>query len=248
MYNNTLNQPLDPELRRKAAYLTLSEVMSEEQLMHALWMLEKRDQSADKLSYIGFVGVTAELMGINSSVVSSLYPKLNNNLSLPAEELPADPMPQMLTFKGIEDKQAGHSSQPPSTQQPTQKSGSNKNKRKGSVEMIVFVALICRLTSELSYPNNKTYLFFKEALTEQLHQSDVDDNNRIQLIAWSNTLNIKSFKNNFNHNELSKMFHCVYIAICEAEGPVVADKALNSAINFASTLKAAKDFSPRNLL
>lgn len=242
-----MNTPLNPGLRRRVAYLTLQGIMNDEQIMQALWMLEKRDQSADKLSFIGFVGVTAELMGINSSVVSSLYPKLNNNLSLPENELPADPMPQMLKFKGISGVQDPTKPVEEKKQQ-TDSMDRVQKKKNGNPEMVVFVAMISGLTSELGYRDSQSYSSFKEALAEQLHLCDLNNEHRAQLVQWSETLDLKAFKANFALNQVSKLFHCVYIATCEAEGPVSADNALNKAIQYASSLKVAKEFSPRNLL
>lgn len=96
-----LNKPLNLELRRRAAYLTLSEVLADDMLLQAMWMIEERDHSADRLAFLGFVGVTAEIFGIDAQIVSSLYVNLNNNLHLPIEELPPDPLPEMLKFRGI---------------------------------------------------------------------------------------------------------------------------------------------------
>lgn len=96
-----INKPLDLELRRRAAYLTLSEVLSGDMLLQAMWMIEERDPSADRLTFLGIVGVTAEIFGIDAQIVTSLYTRLNNNLLLSEYELPPNPMPEMLKFRGI---------------------------------------------------------------------------------------------------------------------------------------------------
>ncbi|MEE9397632.1 MAG: hypothetical protein V3V31_11540, partial [Methylococcales bacterium] len=96
-----LSHPLDLVLRRRAAYMTLAEVLSGDLLIQAMWMIEERDQSADRLTFLGFVGVTAEIFGVDNHNVSILYIKLNKNLNLPHDDLPPDPLPEMLKFRGI---------------------------------------------------------------------------------------------------------------------------------------------------
>ena len=104
---NTL-QPLDLTRRRCAAYMTFSEVIKGDVLMQAMWMLEERDQYADKMTYIGFFGITAELLGLDNNVITTLYPKLNRNLDLPMASYPQDPIPQMLKFRGINKESVDH--------------------------------------------------------------------------------------------------------------------------------------------
>ena len=69
---NDLNNPLNLVLRRRAAYMALSEVLAGDQLTQAMWMIEERDQSADRLTFLGFVGVTAEIFGVDGHEVSIL--------------------------------------------------------------------------------------------------------------------------------------------------------------------------------
>ena len=94
-------KPLDLIFRRRAAYQVLSEVLSGTQLIQAMWMIEERDHAADRLTFLGIVGVTAELCGIENHIVSNLYLKLNKTLTSSDAELPADPYPEMLNFQGI---------------------------------------------------------------------------------------------------------------------------------------------------
>ncbi len=111
------NQPLSLVLRRCATLLTLSEVLSGKKLLQAMWMIEERDQLADRLTFIGIVGVTTEIFGIENEVITSLYIKLNRNLSRPSDELPDDPLPEMLKFRRLEQTDSEQSSvdsfQPP---------------------------------------------------------------------------------------------------------------------------------------
>ncbi len=99
--NNNLNEPLDLVLRRRAAFKVLSELLSGDLLIQAMWMIEERDHSADRLTFFGFVGVAAEIFGVTSHEVSMLYIKLNQYIGLSDDELPQDPLPEMLEFRGI---------------------------------------------------------------------------------------------------------------------------------------------------
>ncbi|MEE9338575.1 MAG: hypothetical protein V3U87_10875, partial [Methylococcaceae bacterium] len=109
--NNNLNEPLDLVLRRRAAFKVLSELLSGDLLIQAMWMIEERDHSADRLTFFGFVGVAAEIFGVASHEVSMLYIKLNQYIDLNDEELPQDPLPEMLEFRGIKQTVAPISSE-----------------------------------------------------------------------------------------------------------------------------------------
>ncbi len=231
---------LTPLLRRRAAFKVFSEVLEGDQLMRALWMLEERDQSADQIAFIGFFGATAELLGINSSVITTLYSKINRSLSLVDKELPPDPLPQMLKFRGIEKKPVQIESK------VSERKPSTRNK--GTPEMTVFVALISKAAAEAGYPETDTYNLFNEVFKEELINAKLDNDNRIQLFSWVDKLSLKVFKNNFVIDDLKIVVHCLYIALCEAFGPVKADDILNKAMNYASGLPAAKLFSPKNFL
>ena len=52
--NNNLNEPLDLVLRRRAAFKVLSELLSGDLLIQAMWMIEERDHSADRLTFFWF--------------------------------------------------------------------------------------------------------------------------------------------------------------------------------------------------
>ncbi len=209
--------------RRSAAYMTLSEVTQGEQLMRAMWMLEERDQSADKMTFIGFFGITAELLGINSSIITTLYPKLNRNLDLPKQELVDDPMPKMLAFRGI-----NTASQETVTNEkvvaPTKQKENAPDKTKGTPEMSVFAAFISKVASEAGYPKVESYNIFNEVFKEEIEEARVYSFNREQIISWVDALDIKVFKRNIDKSELSLMVHCMYVALCEAHGPVRADE------------------------
>ncbi len=231
MANNTV-QPLDLTRRRCAAYMTFAEVIKGEVLMQAMWMLEERDHFADKMTFIGFFGVTAELLGLDNNIITTLYPKLNRNLDLPEELYPQDPMPQMLKFRGASKDSTGVPAK----------------KIRGTPEMTVFAVLISSIIEETKFPNNPGYSAFKDTLKEELANIKLSKDNRQQILSWADALNLKSFKKNIAANELSSAVHCIYIALCEAFGPVEADSILNQAILRASKFPAAKTFPPRNFL
>ena len=109
--SNSLNEPLDLVLRRRAAFKVLSESLSGDLLIQAMWMIEERDHSADRLTFFGFVGVAAEIFGVASHEVSMLYIKLNQYIGLSNDELPQDPLPEMLEFRGIKQTDASISSE-----------------------------------------------------------------------------------------------------------------------------------------
>ncbi len=238
---------LDLTQRRSAAYMTLAEVTEGEQLMRAMWMLEERDQSADKMTFIGFFGITAELLGINSNIITTLYPKLNRNLDLPKQDLVDDPMPKMLEFRGI-NKASTETVTNKKTVAPTKQKESAPDKTKGTPEMSVFAAFISKVVSEAGYPEEESYNIFNEVFKEEIEEARVYSFNREQIIAWVDVLDIKVFKRNIDKPELSLMVHCMYVALCEAHGPVRADEILDLAISYASKIPAAKIFSPKNFL
>lgn len=94
-----INQPLNPVFRRRAAFKTLTKVLSGPQLYKAMWMIEDRDQTADRLTFLGMVGVTAELFGLDNQTVSKIYLHLNKVLQMQEAQLPLDPYQEMLDFR-----------------------------------------------------------------------------------------------------------------------------------------------------
>ncbi len=243
MARNTL-KPLDLTKRRCAAYMTFSEVINGEALMRAMWMLEERDHSADKMTFIGFFGITAELLGLDNNIITTLYPKLNRNLDLPEESYTDDPMPQMLKFRGINKVNRINNQ----TAEQAHKTSVPAKKIKGTPEMTVFAMLISKIISETKFPNGNGYSAFKETLKEELFKTELSEENRQQVLSWANALNLKVFKKNIVADELCSAVHCIYIALCEAFGPVKADSILDQAIQQTAKSPAAKTFSPRNFL
>jgi hypothetical protein len=236
--------PLDLTQRRSAAFMTLSEVTEGEQLMKAMWMLEERDKTADKISFIGFFGNTAKALGIKSHVINLLYPKLNRNLGLPKQQLIDDPLPKMLEFRGM--RQTGIKKTAVTVE--NKQAGDAGNKTKGTPEMSVFVVLITKITAEAGYPEAESYGIFKEVFKEEMAEARVYDFNRKQVTAWVDTLDLKVFKRNIDKPELFLMVHSLYVALCEALGPVEADFILDNAVSFSAKIPAAKLFSPTNFL
>jgi hypothetical protein len=244
MSKNTL-QALDPVHRRRAAFMTLSEVFKDEQLMDAMWMIEEKDHSANKYTFIGFVGITTELLGINSHIVTSLYRKLNRNLDLKDQELADDPMPQMLDYQDMNqtDKTVEKKSVTPkrlTTNSPIE--------TKGTPAMTVFVALISNIASKAEFPQNENYPLFNLTLKDEIVSATVDTVSRDQLVSWADTLNLNDFKKNIQVEELSTLVHCLYIALCKAFGIDKANKIMRDAIKLTSKIEAAKSFPPKNFL
>ncbi len=116
------NQPLDLTKRRRATYKILSRVLRGDQLLQAMWMIEERDHSADRFTFLGFVGVTAEIFGISPHKVSIIYIKLNKYLDLSNEQLPPDPLSEMLKFRGIIQEHTPEKTQSRTAQQLADKS------------------------------------------------------------------------------------------------------------------------------
>lgn len=115
-------KPLDPTLRRCAAYKALSEILQGDQLIQAMWMIEERDQSASRLSFLSFVGVTAEIFGANSQKASLIYIETNKYLNQSYNKLPPDPLPEMQRFRDIIQKDQQSATQSRTAKQLSDKS------------------------------------------------------------------------------------------------------------------------------
>lgn len=115
-------KPLDPILRRCAAYKALSEMLQGDQLMQAMWMIEERDQSAFRLSFLSFVGVTAEIFGAKNHEVSHIYIKTNQYLNQSIDKLLPDPLPEMQQFRDIIQKEQQSADQSRTAKQLADKS------------------------------------------------------------------------------------------------------------------------------
>lgn len=232
-------QALDPVRRRRAAIMTLSEVLIDEQLMRAMWMIEEKDQSANKYAFIGFVGVTAELLGINNHIVTKLYRNLNKNIELTDQALPDDPMPKMLEYRA---KNKGN------TAASAKKNFNASKKIKATPEMAVFVTLLSKILTESGYPSDDTFNLFKILFKEEIARNRLKEVSRKHIISWIDTLNIKVFTRNIAAGELIIMVQSLYITLCKLFGQTKADEIMEQATNHASNLQAAQSFSPKNFL
>lgn len=237
-------EPLNIQHRRCAAYQTLAEVLDGELLMRAMWLLEERDHHADKTTFISFVGVTAELLGVNNHVINSLYSRLNHYLNQPMQQLQNDPLQEMLAYRDNTSKGSATNTVLSTPSTPAK----NREKTKGTPEMTVFVSLISKIVLTANYPTQDSYAVFKQVFSDEITTITLDDDSLKQMLAWVNELNLKVFKKNFIAEHLAEIVHCIYIALCEALGPVEADKLLKTAITHTEKLPLAKTFSPKNFL
>lgn len=241
MPENT-KQALDPVRRRRATVMTLSEVLEGEQLMCAMWMIEEKDQSANKFTFISSVGVTAESLGISSQIITELYRNLNKNLDLSDQELADDPMPKMLEYR------ANNSDIVPTTSSNTASAKEIINAPKETPEMTVFVTFISKIVSETGYPQHDTFNLFKILLKEEIVASKLKKENYRYIISWVDALNLEVFIKNISVKELKIMVQCLYITLCRLFGQTEADMILERAVNQTSKLQAAQSFSPKNFL
>ncbi|TJY59003.1 hypothetical protein E4T66_15570 [Sinimarinibacterium sp. CAU 1509] len=89
---------------------------------------------------------------------------------------------------------------------------------------------------------------FSQAIRRHASAQKITDSGRMALEAWAAQLDDDGYFLRLAATEYPSFSHLMYVAACEALGPVLADRVFSSAIAQAETLADAAQFPPRRLL
>jgi hypothetical protein len=89
---------------------------------------------------------------------------------------------------------------------------------------------------------------FSQAIRRHASAHKITDSGRMALEAWAAQLDDDGYFLRLSSGEYPGFAHLMYVAACEALGPVLADRVFSAAIGQAETLPEAAQFPPRRLL
>jgi hypothetical protein len=217
---------------RHAVTVTLGEHLSERELPTAIQMAGSFDLAA-ATGTISFIGALAHRFGIADDVRRRLCLELYSALQRPVarfDEAAVSAMPvpprEPESVLAPREETIPRNPMPPALQ--------------------VFMALALAINREVMAKGHNAHLDFSEAFAELKGQSRFRD--AALLANWPTQEPNTEITSTLTEQDLSALFHLLYMALCEALGPVKADKTLQAVIAEVEQHPAAREFSPRRLL
>lgn len=258
-------------LRRRAAYSVLSKVLSEAELESALSVLPDTLHNEQLTSIIAFIDRVASLTMLDTMTCKRLYGELYRALSLPIDQLPADPWAGRLagaeTYAtaparpfaqtqatpayvppppppapvAVAPAPAAVSVAPAPTPEP-------ESKVKLSAAQTVLLTLAQTIRANLQQHHPKDAPEFRSDLqTICKRRKYKPETSALLTKLWEN-LTPEAWEKFNSEKAMGDFAHCLYQTLCETLGPVDADTVLARAVEKAGSIPAAKEFPPANFL
>jgi hypothetical protein len=252
-------------LRRRAAYAVLAPLIDEDSLIAALW-LQHDGMRGDAVSdIIGYIDKVADLHLFDAATRKKLYEGYFKALKQPEQDLPMDPWPLMQASRPGTAPAA-----PPSVAQvvlapvavpapnpapapttapvaPTLSSPPAQEPPQRP-EVVVFGTLWREVLAEVQTFHPAAFDDLRQGTLSGLSGARLNASIRQQVQeAWQQPAE-QSWLLNTSETELAELVNLLYVALCEALGPVEADQVLTRAVKAASLLPQARQFSPRRLI
>lgn len=223
------NNPADTALRRQAIYLGLMANLTEEQAQFGLRLWDSAYAQARATAIIDFVAELATQLG--------LTPKMRHELRLglyqallkhdTGPEAPPTPMP------GFEPVPAAMQSLQPGMGPPPYR---------------VFSRVAEEILGGVRDDGHVPLHDFQVALEAELATVKLSADLNVALVQWARGLGPLLAFINAAEGQLALAVQALYVATCEALGPVAADRLLAQSITSAETTPEARKFSPRRFL
>lgn len=252
-------------LRRRAAYAVFASVLDEDALLDALRM-QHRSMRGDSVSdIIGYIDQVAARHHIDAAVRKKLYEAYFKALKLPDDELPMDPWPLMqieaasppppapppvapappppVPAASIEPVRAAlQPSQPAAAAAPAPAISP------ASADQAVCAELMRAALGEVQRFHTRSLSDLASSALGLIDGLRMPSAVRRQVRdAWGQPMQ-HHWVVDAPQAELAKVVHLLYVALCEALGPVEADQVLMRAVRAAEQIPQARQFSPRKLI
>lgn len=232
------------KLKRQAAWATFETILSEDQLMQMIKMVDTQHVGNDMASLISFINRVGDTFSIDPKIRKTLYPKYFEYLNTPGIELPEDPLTT---------HQVGSVNDPLQALKKEAKNdpdvhGQAANKSQfgdDNPEMAVFTYFIERLLHH--YPLERKDLL-EETVYLSKKEKNLSDLEKEEISYW--LANPEQYQWSFMLEEkaMSTLIHLVYVILCDVLGPVDADKLYHQVLEDCKVLPASKKFSPTRFL
>jgi hypothetical protein len=251
--SQTMHTAAAGEKQRRAAWATFSPYLTETQLIEAMWLLQASYNQDDMATLIAYVNDLAERFGLNHRR-KELYTQYFRHLKQDAAALPPDPWPRMLESRRKVSPAPAVSAEAPPLPVPAGTASAVTEEEKPAV------------SSELSPPMRVFTVFTATILEAVEHQCAMKQEDLLdgfgeflkgealsapalaEARAWAKDPRPESWTHPLETAELAKIAHVLYVALCDAVGPMAADEILTHAVETAAKLPESRVFSPRQLL
>lgn len=254
-------------LRRRAACAVLAPLLSEEALDEALQLQHRTLRSDGVADIIAFIDAVAARNLLDAATRKRLYPAYFEALKRPQAELPLDPWPAMAAGAALRGESSATSPpvQPPAASVPIAAPMLAPAPVPASIEappaaiapvpeapaeQQVFAALVTALQEGVRQAHGRGWDEFRQhalALLPQLRSTPAV--REVARLAWaSSEPSATRWQIAAPEATLAELVNLTYVALCEALGPIDADRLLTEAVREAQRIPAARRFSPRRLV
>lgn len=249
----------------------LAPLLSEEALDEALQLQHRTLRSDGVADIIAFIDAVAERNLLDTATRKRLYPAYFEALKRPEADLPLDPWPAMqgalqpggpspLSAPFAPARSAAFAAPaggPPVAPviapgiTPAQPAPEPAPAPEAPAEQQVFAALITALQEGVRQGHGGDWDEFRQralALLPQLRSTPAV--REVARLAWGSSAEAPTARWLIAAPEatLAELVNLTYVALCEALGPIDADRLLTEAVREAQRIPAARRFSPRRLV
>jgi hypothetical protein len=228
--------------RRQAAWTCFESYLSEEELIHAIEILERDFQVDGAINVIAYVAKICMELGINLQDHKSLCSGFDELMSATAAPMINDPLSLVHRKKRVEP--AKKPVQPESILVDEVPLAEPKEISSTPAYNLVFISFI---TSVLEYTPDQNELFIM--LADLVTDKKLKSQDLAEFIEqWTNTPNSFTWSEELTQQTLTRLVHLIYMGLCEVLGPVAADDCFHKALAICERKPEARLFSPSQFL
>jgi hypothetical protein len=237
-------------LRRRAAYAALSPVLDETALIEALRLQHVSMRGESVSDIIRYIDQVADRQHLDAAVRKKLYDAYFRALRLPEAQLPVDPWPLLgLDEPATPSPPPAPAPVPVPPPPPPPPTPSAPPPVTLPPEQAICAELLRSALGDVQRFHAGEIANLRSSALDLLARTRMDGLlRRLLREAWADPLRHHWVLAGVPANELGKAVHLLYVAMCEALGPVEADQVLTSAVRAAEQHPAARQFSPRRLI
>jgi hypothetical protein len=229
------------ENRRRAAWATLGSYLTETQLIEAMWLLQESYNGDDMATLIAYMNDVAERFGLKHWR-KELYLGYFRHLKQDVSALPPDPWLRMLESR--------RKASPAPVLAPVP-AVAEEEKPAASPElsppMRVFTVFTATILESVEHRCAMKQNDLIDGFRAFLKGEDLSAEALAEARAWARDPG-SNWVRPLEASELARIAHVLYVALCDAVGPITADEILTHAVEAAAKLPESRVFSPRQLL
>ncbi|MGR8934392.1 MAG: hypothetical protein ACU837_08395 [Gammaproteobacteria bacterium] len=245
MSQNTIDRAVQ---RRCAAYAALESVLPQSELLESLWMLHENYHSEEMSGIMAFINAVAQRFSLSADIRKRLYQDYFGFLRASPAKLPGDPWPMMQAYRNQDatpQRVARSALAPPQPQPQTAKAAPPAEPL--AAELCVFGALLANACAMMQQFHSAQAEELSETFFVLLQDEKAPQSLQDELQTWWPGGGQKTWRMDLPVKQLAQIVHLYYLALCQAIGPVAADRLLTRAAAKTAELPEAGVFSPQRL-